>query len=409
MKAKNVGILAAILGSICCVGPLLLIAVGLGAGAAVISRYHWLFIAAAIAALAFAWTRYFREKTICACEPATMQGRRSGTVTLLIATVIVLGFGIFNVTRHVFASAPASVQAQSELTNGLTRVVIPVEGMTCATCEVGVRYALKSVTGVESARVSAGTKTATVDYDPTKTHPEKLVAAINSTGYRATLPHEASLSTSKTVQHESSEERNIAPERISLFKVSLQCPAAPHIGCGTASKPILLQLEQEPGVTEAWLNRPGTQIAVVWKPQADAAARRNVAAKLTDDAKEMEGEQRSESLQGFLSGKGWYRGADVDRLSEQEAGIIAARLIRRVEAKTPLPKEKAQEFQNDLAETWSKCVISGKHVAANAGGQPTCRFEDIGEDIAPKYLNQEQLKSWKEAVERGVLPLSDET
>jgi len=194
-----------------------------------------------------------------------------------------------------------------------------------------------------------------------------------------------------------------------LFEVSLQCPAARQIGCGTASKPILLRLEQEPGVAEAWLNRPGTQIAIVWKPEADAAARRNVAAKLTDDTKEMQGEHRDEALHGFLSGKGWYHGADVDRLSEEEAGIIAARLIHRIEAKTPLPKEKVQEFQHDLAESWSKCVTSGKLVASSAGGQPTCRFEDVGEKIAPKYLNQEQLELWKEAVERGVQPLPNES
>jgi copper chaperone CopZ len=408
MKAKNVGILSAILGSICCVGPLLLIAVGLGAGAAGISRYHWLFIAAAIVALAFAWTRYFREKTTCACEPKTVQWRRSGTVTLLIATAIVLGFVGMNTSHYLFAGTSASAQTQPPVASGMDRIVIPVQGMTCATCEVGVRYVLKSVKGVESARVNAATKTATVDYDPTKTDPEKLVSAINSTGYRATLPHEASLSTSKTVQRESSKERNIGPERISLFKVSLQCPAAPHIGCGTASKPILLQLEEEPGVAEAWLNRPGTQIAIVWKPEADAAARHNVAAKLTDDAKEMVGEQHNESLEDFQSGKGWYHGADVDRLSEEEAGIIAARLIRRVEAKTPLSKEKAQEFQHDLAESWSKCVTSGNHIASNSGGQPMCRFEDIGETIARRYLNEEQLKFWKEAVRRGVRPLPNE-
>src|SRR5438093_1032655 len=82
-------------------------------------------------------------------------------------------------------------------------------------CCVGVRYALESVNGVESARVSAATKTATVDYDPTKTNPEKLVTAINSTGYRATLPHDASLTTSETVRRGPNEERNIGPERIS--------------------------------------------------------------------------------------------------------------------------------------------------------------------------------------------------
>ena len=272
-----------------------------------------------------------------------------------------------------------------------------------------MRYALKSVNGIESAHVSAATKTATVDYDPVKTNPEQLVRAINSTGYRATLPHEMPASADKIAQTESSQERNVGIDRISLFKVSLECPAAPKIGCGTASKPILLQLEREPGVAEAWLDRAGTQIAVVWKPESDAAARRNVAAKLTDDAKEIQGDPRDEVLKSFLSGKGWYRGADVDRLSEEEAGIIAARLIGRVEAKTPLPTDKALKLQRELAESWSKCVTSGKHIATNPAGQPACRFEDIADDIAPKYLNQEQLKILKEAIESGVTPLPNES
>ncbi len=117
--------------------------------------------------------------------------------------------------------------------------------------------------GVESARVSAAAKAATVEYDPAKTNPEQLVATINSTGYRATLPAGASRTRTKTTRPNSSEEAQTSMDRISVFNVSLQCPAAPQIGCGTASKPILLQLEREPAVAEAWLNRAGTQIAVV--------------------------------------------------------------------------------------------------------------------------------------------------
>src|SRR5207253_6482162 len=117
-----------------------------------------------------------------------------------------------NTSRYSFARTSASAQAQPPLASGINRVVIPVEGMTCATCEVGVRYALKSVNGVESARVNAATKTATVDYDPSKTNPEKLVTAINATGYRATLPHEGLLSSSKTTPRQASEEGNIGPE-----------------------------------------------------------------------------------------------------------------------------------------------------------------------------------------------------
>jgi copper chaperone CopZ len=328
-------------------------------------------------------------------------------LTLLLASAIVITFATLNIGSYALARSP--VVAPSPANTNLKRIVIPVHGMTCATCEIGVRYSLKSVNGVESARVSAASKTATVDYDPVKTNPEQLVRAINSTGYRATLPREMPASSNEIAQTESSQERNVGTDRISLFKVSLECPAAPKIGCGTASKPILLQLEREPGVAQAWLNRGGTQIAVVWKAGSDVTARRNVAAKLTDDAKEIQGEPRDQALKSFLSGTGWYRGADVDRLSEEEAGIIAARLIRRVELKSPLPNDKAQQLQHALAESWSKCVTSGQHITMNPAEQPGCRFEDIADEIAPRYLNQEQLKVLKEAIESGVTPLPNES
>jgi mercuric ion transport protein len=173
MKAKFAGILSALLATTCCIGPLLLVAIGLGSGAAFVGRYHWLFLIAGIAVLTWAWAKYLREKTICDCEHKTMQGRRSGIFTLLIATVIVLGFGSLNISRYVFASAPASAQTQTQLANGLNRIVIPVEGMTCATCEIAVRHALKRVDGVKFAHVSVASKMATVAYEPQKTDPNK--------------------------------------------------------------------------------------------------------------------------------------------------------------------------------------------------------------------------------------------
>src|SRR5216684_1271016 len=132
-------------------------------------------------------------------------------------------------------------------------------------------------------------------------------------------------------------------DRISVFKAPLVCPAAPQIGCGSASKPVLLDLERQPGVLEAWLNRAGTRVAVVWKPESNAEARRKVLAELKEDhATELEGKSRDESVKDFLSGKGWYHGADVDLLSEEEADIIAARLVRFVKAKTAVPNNKAE-------------------------------------------------------------------
>ena len=177
----------------------------------------------------------------------------------------------------------------------------------------------------------------------------------------------------------------IGADRISIFKVPLVCPAAPQIGCGSASKPILLDLEQQPGVLEAWLNRAGTRIAVVWKPQSNSDLRSKVVAELKEDhATELEGKSRDQDLKSFQSGKGWYHGADVDRLSEEEADVIAARLVRWVQAKTALPKEKAELLQRALDDTLRKDLTGGKHR----------RIEEVARD----YLNEDELKVLRQAV-----------
>jgi hypothetical protein len=189
-------------------------------------------------------------------------------------------------------------------------------------------------------------------------------------------------------------------DRISVFKAPLVCPAARKIGCGSASKPILLDLEQQPGVLEAWLNRAGTRIAVVWKPESDASTRSKVVAELKEDrAIELDGKSRDEAVKDFLSGKGWYRGADVDRLSEEEADVIAARLVRRVQAKTALAKDKAEGLQRALADAYRQRLTN-----KISREQELSRFQDIGRE----YLEKDQMAILKEAIESGVLPLPNE-
>jgi len=84
---------------------------------------------------------------------------------------------------------------------------------------------------------------------------------------------------------------------------------------------------------------------------------------------EMQGTSRDEAVHDFLSGKGWYHGADVDRLSEEEAASSLRDLIRRVEAQTPLPKKKLGSFSMTWQGHGSKCVTSGKHLATNPSEQ----------------------------------------
>src|SRR5262252_1882246 len=52
-------------------------------------------------------------------------------------------------------------------------------------------------------------------------------------------------------------------DNVGFYKAPLVCPAAPHIGCGSASKPLLLELERSDVVSEAWLNRARTVMAIL--------------------------------------------------------------------------------------------------------------------------------------------------
>ncbi len=67
--------------------------------------------------------------------------------------------------------------------NEQQRVILQIEGMTCAACVSTVQTALEGVGGVSVATVALGVDTATVSYDPSSTEVRQLVGAVKSVGY----------------------------------------------------------------------------------------------------------------------------------------------------------------------------------------------------------------------------------
>src|SRR5438132_3378957 len=110
MKAKQAGILSAVLASACCIGPLLLVAIGVSSGAVWVGRYHWFFLIGGIAVLIWAWAKYLREKTICDCEHKPMGGRRSAMLTWLITRPLVLGLAGQTISPYVYQGSPVVAQ-----------------------------------------------------------------------------------------------------------------------------------------------------------------------------------------------------------------------------------------------------------------------------------------------------------
>jgi hypothetical protein len=139
-------------------------------------------------------------------------------------------------------------------------------------------------------------------------------------------------------------------ERIITFhQVNLVCSAATDIGCGSRSKPILLDLEKEEEIKEAWLNRPGTIVAIVWEDNVEPR-RGIVSAIFKKHGKTIEtlaGAVHQEQLASFRSDK-WYRGAEVDQLSMEEAGRIASQFVDPLVAGGILSEEDAPKMHAEV-------------------------------------------------------------
>lgn len=189
MKAAKLGIFSAILASICCVGPLLLIALGLGSlgFGALIGQYHWWFIGAAVVLLAYAWRSYLVEAARCRTESCQMVRGKTTRTALTVASIIVVLFVGLNV--YTYASQHNTTPLTSRTANAaLASVTIPVEGMTCFTCELAVESSLKGLPGVQNVNAKVTESATYVEYDAAQVGVTQLIEAINKTGFKATQP-----------------------------------------------------------------------------------------------------------------------------------------------------------------------------------------------------------------------------
>jgi Cu+-exporting ATPase len=74
------------------------------------------------------------------------------------------------------------------------RITLPITGMSCANCAMTIERVLKNkVPGVTEASVNFATERASVEYIPSITDIDKIVAAIEKAGYGAILPQQGSL------------------------------------------------------------------------------------------------------------------------------------------------------------------------------------------------------------------------
>jgi copper chaperone CopZ len=326
---------------------------------------------------------------------------------------------IFSILSSVFICGgfckTATAQSKDNpFGNANTKVVeLKVTGMTCQGCADHVTGVLSKKDGIVKSDVKFAENSATVTYDPAKTNETEIVNTINATGYKAQLKGTTEKSKGKKPEGSADVKGDV-----SFYEVPLICAAAPEIGCGSKSKPVLLGLEEKNTVvSEAWLNRTGTVIAVVWQkgtsPDLRTATTNIVFEENNMNVTGLSGQNHQNMLTDFGNKTNWYKGNDVDKLSTEEADVIASRLVTRISSTTTLSKEKSEGLKKGFADVFKTCFTKNYGSEINGNDQKiwTDNKQDIEEGllaVGKKYLTENELTSLKEAIALGLSPTESE-
>jgi len=187
---------AAILASSCCIGPVVLAALGAGSVgvATALTPYRPYLLGLTFFLLAGAFYATYRKPRAEACcaEGATcaMKSAHRNRTILWVVTVFVVAAAAFpqletlrnRKARADIVTTFAAASASSK------RLSFKVEGMTCGACAIHIQKELAQVPGVTKVGVSYESKEAVVEWSKNKPSEAALAKAVAEAGYKAILP-----------------------------------------------------------------------------------------------------------------------------------------------------------------------------------------------------------------------------
>jgi copper chaperone CopZ len=186
-KLAGTSIFTAIAASLCCITPVLALIAGSGSIAA---SFSWIeparpyLIGITIAVLAFAWYQKLRPQAVDECGCAVDQKPKffQSKAFLLLVTLFSALMITFPVYAKIFFPKSEKTSVVVEKSN-LQRVELGIKGMTCAACEEHVNHAVNKLPGIIKITTSYQNKNSIINFDSAKTNLQKIVEAVNSTGY----------------------------------------------------------------------------------------------------------------------------------------------------------------------------------------------------------------------------------
>ncbi len=177
------GVVAGIAASVCCIGPLLSLSLGLGSFAASAWFATWrpVLLGATLVFLGLAWfLTYRRPKAGCEDGSCARPPGKAARIGLWLGTMVALAAAIYPSLPVANHRINVATVAASD-----ARLTVLIPSMDCPPCAAGIEASLRHAPGVKQAAVDYGSKEAVLVYDPSITSREKLLALIDASGFPA--------------------------------------------------------------------------------------------------------------------------------------------------------------------------------------------------------------------------------
>ncbi len=191
----------------------------------------------------------------------------------------------------------------------------------------------------------------------------------------------------------------IETRSLTFYAAPLVCNAAPQIGCGSRAKPILLDLMQNSRIAEAWLNRSGTTIAIVWteavKDSLQAAITLDVFGRHDFEASLLQSADAEAALFDFSNSGQWYRGRDVDRLSIEEAALTTEVILNKLAEFQDLSREIRYPMSEEIRQVLIRWFTDDRLAARMHSDEAAAARQQISEEIIAigrKYIGDEVMQ-----------------
>jgi mercuric ion transport protein len=177
------GVIAGLTASLCCIGPLLALSLGLGSFAASAWFAQWrpVFLTITFMLLGVAWyLAYRRPKADCADGSCARPPGKAARISLWLGTLVA-------VAAAIYPSLPAANHQinAAAVAAGDAKLSVLIPSMDCPPCAKGIETSLSRAPGVKQAVVDYDTKAAVLVYDPSVTSRDKLLALIDASGFPA--------------------------------------------------------------------------------------------------------------------------------------------------------------------------------------------------------------------------------